>query len=1237
MLIGSVATVLSVAFALLIVGPVFLYADIHVYHAPTEGEISHDIDDNALREATYGQDVPDPFIGPEATASDRAKADVLNAQKKAADDLAQKEQADQLAAAFTCTLLNPKACVAGLMDIVLGLAARTLWIAGVLFNITVDYTLNLNTLLTQLPIVDIGWKILRDLANIVFIFIALWAGISITLGIGDDGKKAWGLLAQMVLVALFINFSLFITKAVVDVSNVAALHFYSLIVPAEGAKKYDSGLAEAYLYGLKLGTIYNSKQIGSGEFSSDNSQIGTLNKNSSDKSLSFSNIILIGFFGSLFIIITAWVFFAGAIMFIYRAITLMMLMMLSPLAFVGLILPGASGMAHAWWHKLWSQAFFAPLYLILAYIVVRTINSPAFGKGLLGSAQTGEQIGFAAALTGTGSGTIVVIFNFVMLIGLMVGCLIVAQHLGAKGSEMAMAGFEKIKKVAIGGAVGVAGAGARGLIKAPSAVLRGAGSMATGGATKAVGGWMANSRLLNNKMMQEIGVSGWASRKSKEYGEAAEKMRGSKFNQIISKGATMAGNAVDVRYLEERAGKSWAGNTFVGKALRSVTTGAMANVKIGNQSLEEAHEEAEHDSSIRRDITHGEEARKAGDALHTVEEVGEEHQENLHHAQGAEAEKKKELDDAEANLKKVTADPHATAEEKTAALGRVTTLKSEVANATSAVTTAEGALKTWKADNESKQKELRTKISEELAHMSTEGFLNLPKHYFQMNSIMDIEVLGAEKFGAFMNSEHFTHEEKEEAAEARTERIHHQGTRATKRNKWHISDVNRWQGKQSEWEAKDQVATGHLTNDLKDVDVAINSAQAKITEEEKAYEEATDPGEKAMHDHALKAAETELETKQTERGVIEDEIKEKRIKEGLRDASGEKMLSGEVLGARPEAEAVWESPAIRKALRNIKSPQELLHYYRYNRGLLNMEPFVQTVGQGVWNKVRESETVDSGTKEQIRVIKRQYLQEGSDYSFGGDAVTWKDWDEKDPVAAQAARKELNDYLLEHGEKKYKEEYWTPDATTGESKLGVIFKKGGYAEEATLSSAEREQRHKAGQYLMEVNIQNLADDEAAMLPGSLRNLHWVKSVLSRGLLGAFKNKDLDEKVPDMQNLITSVGNMFKGENVERTGNLDFLVWLVNERGGKDFISDEQLRLDGEQKELWEAIKMLAKQRDDSRGSTFKDKKAALRWLKDNGYFRGRKVESPWRKTGVQSRGEDKQTDKQFYGDLFGTTG
>ncbi len=336
-------------------------------------------------------------------------------------------------------------------NLVMMAMAQFLRIAGAIFDYSLDWSLNFSKILAQVPVVDIGWKVLRDIANIVFIFIALWSGISITLGI--NAEKAWGLLAQMVLVALFINFSLFITKTVIDASNIAALHFYRLMVADPGGDTLPQhNVSEAFMNGLKLQTLYNSQAIGK-----DTNYGGSVLQTGQQKSqLNWWNITLISIFGSIFMLIAAFVFLAAAIMFVIRTVTLMMLMLLSPLAFVAWLLPGAQGLASEWWHKLWSQSFFAPLYMALAYVVVATIQSNAFSTYL-------RDASFAAALTSNGAapGSMGIIFNFVIMSALLIGCLLVAQKLGATGSGMMMKVGGKLAGMGTGlvkaGTVGFAG------------------------------------------------------------------------------------------------------------------------------------------------------------------------------------------------------------------------------------------------------------------------------------------------------------------------------------------------------------------------------------------------------------------------------------------------------------------------------------------------------------------------------------------------------------------------------------------------------------------------------------------------------------------------------------------------------------------------------------------------------------------------------------------------------------
>src|SRR3989344_5534329 len=61
--------------------------------------------------------------------------------------------------------VNPIACFAMLANWAMWVSARVLWIAGILLNYSMSYTLNMNPLLADMPVVDIGWKIIRDISN----------------------------------------------------------------------------------------------------------------------------------------------------------------------------------------------------------------------------------------------------------------------------------------------------------------------------------------------------------------------------------------------------------------------------------------------------------------------------------------------------------------------------------------------------------------------------------------------------------------------------------------------------------------------------------------------------------------------------------------------------------------------------------------------------------------------------------------------------------------------------------------------------------------------------------------------------------------------------------------------------------------------------------------------------------------------------------------------------------------
>jgi len=103
-----------------------------------------------------------------------------------------------------------RGCIAALGQTVLEIFGWILAVTGLVLNKTVEITvIEMGAKVGGIGTIEVGWKIFRDLANILIIFSLLYIGIITILNLKLGGYDVKKLLVSLIIAAVFINFSLF--------------------------------------------------------------------------------------------------------------------------------------------------------------------------------------------------------------------------------------------------------------------------------------------------------------------------------------------------------------------------------------------------------------------------------------------------------------------------------------------------------------------------------------------------------------------------------------------------------------------------------------------------------------------------------------------------------------------------------------------------------------------------------------------------------------------------------------------------------------------------------------------------------------------------------------------------------------------------------------------------------------------------------------------------------------------
>lgn len=382
--------------------------------------------------------------------------------------------------------------------------ARLAVIGASFFNFIIYYSLY--QFASALAPIKIGWEISRDIANIFFILVILVIAIATILRIQSHAAKA--LLPRLIVIALFINFSLTIGLFVVDFSNMLGKGFHdkltekndiaSLIMQGtafnsifnivEASKNSNSltswvlpgilgGVAGGCAAGLTLGPL---GCVASGVIGVFVGAAGGLaswwNWGKTEEFKDAANY----FYGittvNVISIIIVFVFIFGGLLLAIRFAMLALLLALAPLAFVSYILPVTERRIWSvWWEKFLAHAFFMPAFMILLYISMAFSNAFALASIQGGVANPGFFIGLF------------------MLTIMLIASLLIARHMGVEFAG-AVLGWATASRKWLTGAVGAVAAryttGAVGAAIAPRAAQLQARFPVLGTAPTAFASWL---------------------------------------------------------------------------------------------------------------------------------------------------------------------------------------------------------------------------------------------------------------------------------------------------------------------------------------------------------------------------------------------------------------------------------------------------------------------------------------------------------------------------------------------------------------------------------------------------------------------------------------------------------------------------------------------------------------------------------------------------------------------------
>ncbi|MEA1936689.1 MAG: hypothetical protein U9N04_01080 [Patescibacteria group bacterium] len=319
--------------------------------------------------------------------------------------------------------------------------------------------------------IQIGWTAVRDVCNTFFIFFLLLIAFAMILRVQKFGNTKT-LLIKFVMSIFLINFSMVIAKIIIDVGQV---FMYEIVTwMPSGFQGKASGLTTI------VDAFRNEINFGFHEI----------------------DTVIKALFAVIYSTMLMLIYFMLAIFLLIRLVMFAILIVLSPFAFLSLVLPSMSRYTSEWFDTLVKYTLFGPVFLFFIFLSATMANQLMTFNYVSSSG-----VSIPSSLQNQG---------FVNMISMMIPhavalCMLyavipVTQRLGGAASQRFIGGTMGLGKIAIGGYAGVKIAGGFGK-KVASPVARRTGLTDKYRTAKS----RALQKVSENKVAQNVGLGKKAS------------------------------------------------------------------------------------------------------------------------------------------------------------------------------------------------------------------------------------------------------------------------------------------------------------------------------------------------------------------------------------------------------------------------------------------------------------------------------------------------------------------------------------------------------------------------------------------------------------------------------------------------------------------------------------------------------------------------------------------------------